>query len=141
VSAEAGNLVSNVEVEDLAAATLRFDNGAIGSLIAGAHVFGAEQEEFCQLYGTKGQIRLPDPYGSGPLQMYLKEPWGDFEADKWHEILLDPVHVYSFALEDFARAVQCGSPAPVDAESARHVLATVLSIYRSSAEKRTIPVL
>ena len=141
VSAEVGNLVSNVEVEDLAAVTLRFDNGAIGSLIAGAHVFGADQEEFCQLYGTKGQIRLPDPYGSGPLQMYLKEPWGDFEAEKWHAIPLDPVQVYRFALEDFARAVQGGRPAPIDAQSARHVLATVLSIYRSAAEKRTIPVL
>ena len=140
VSAEAGNLVSNVEVEDLAAATLRFDNGAIGSLIAGAHVFGADQEEFCQLYGTKGQIRLPDPYGSGPLRMYLKESWGDFEADMWHEIPSDPVQVYRLALEDFASAVQCGRPAPVDAESARHVLSTVLSIYRSAAEKRTIPV-
>ena len=140
VSAEVANLISNVEVEDMAAAALRFDNGAIGSLIAGAHVYGADREEFCHIYGTKGQIRLPDPYGAGPLQMYLKEAWGEFEAERWHEIPLDPVQVYQSALDDFARAVQCGRPAPVDAESARHVLSAVLSIYRSAAEKRTIPV-
>ena len=80
VSAEVGTLVSNVEVEDFATATLRFDNGAIGSLISGAHISGAREEECCSIYGTQGQIRLPDPYGSNPLQVYLKRDWEAFEA-------------------------------------------------------------
>src|SRR5512142_599561 len=41
VSAEIGTLASNVEVEDMASATLRFDNGAIGNILAGAHISGA----------------------------------------------------------------------------------------------------
>ena len=140
VSAEVGNLLSNVEVEDMAAATLRFDNGAIGSLIAGAHISGADREECCHLYGTEGQLRLPDPYGSDPLRIYLKRPWGDFAARQWHAIPTEPVSVHKLAIEDFALAVQSGGCVPIDAHAARKVLAAVLAIYQSSAQKSTFTI-
>lgn len=140
VSAEVGNLLSNVEVEDMATATLRFDNGALGSLIAGAHVSGADHEECCHLYGAEGQIRLPDPYGSGPLKMHLKRPWGDFIARQWHGIPTEPVSVYKMAIEDFAQAVQSGGHLPIDAHAARQVLAVVLAIYQSAAQKTMITI-
>lgn len=140
VSGEIGNLISNVEVEDMAAATLRFNNGAIGSLIAGAHISGAHGEESCFIYGTEGQIRLPDPYGSDPLRVYLKRAWGDLTASQWHSISAEPAPVYQLAIEDFARAVQLGGRVPIDAQSARHVLAVVLAIYQSAAEKVTIAI-
>lgn len=140
VSAEIGTLVANVEVEDMAAATLRFNNGAIGSLIAGAHITGANHEECCYIYGTEGQIRLPDPYNSDPLQIYLKRIWGEFTAEQWHSIVLDPVLVYQEAIEDFARAVRTKGCIPVSAQDARQVLAIVLAIYQSAAESRTITI-
>ena len=140
VSAETGTLVSNVEVEDLAAATLRFNNGAIGSLIAGAHISGAHGEECCRIHGTEGQIRLPDPYGHDPLRIYLKRAWGDFTAGTWHSIPTESVAVYQRAIEDFVQAVQLKQGAPIDAHAARQVLAVVLAIYQSAAEKRTIPI-
>ena len=138
VSGEIGNLTSNVEVEDIAAATLRFNNGAIGSLMAGAHTHGAQDEERCFIFGTEGQIRLPDPYGSDALQVYLKRAWGDLSAGKWHSIPTEPVSVYQLAVEDFARAVQSRECVPIDAHAARQVLAVVLAIYQSAVEKRTI---
>ena len=140
VSAEVGNLLSHVEVEDMAAATLHFDNGTIGSLIAGAHISGADREESCHLYGTEGQLRLPDPYGSDPLRIYLKRPWGDFAAEQWHSIPTEPVSVHKLAIEDFALAVQSGGCVPIDAHAARKVLAAVLAIYQSSAQKSTFTI-
>ena len=140
VSAEVGNLLSNVEVEDMATATLRFDNGAIGSLIAGAHISGADREECCHLYGAEGQIRLPDPYGSDPLKIYLKRAWGNFIAKQWHSIPTEPVSVYKMAIEEFAQAVQSGGSAPIDARAARRVLAVVLAIYQSAAQKTMITI-
>jgi predicted dehydrogenase len=140
VSGEIGNLVSNVEVEDLAAATLRFNNGAIGSLIAGAHIPGAQDEERCCIYGTEGQIRLPDPYGSDPLQVYLKRAWNDLAAGQWHSISTESAPVYQLAVDDFARAVQSKGCVPIDAHAARQVLAVVLAIYQSAAEKRSIAI-
>jgi predicted dehydrogenase len=138
VSAEIATLVGNVEVEDIAAATLRFNNGAIGSLMAGAHISGAHHEECFYIYGTQGQLRLPDPYGSDAMQVYLKKDWGDLSADKWHSIPMDAVPVYRRALEEFAQAVQMGECAPINAQAARDVLAVVLAMYQSAAEKRTI---
>jgi predicted dehydrogenase len=140
VSAEIGTLVASVEVEDMATATLRFNNGAIGSLIAGAHVTGAHDDEYCSIYGTHGQIRLPDPYGSDPIQIYLKQAWRDFAAGQWHSIPTNPVPVYQRTVEKFARAVQSGQCAPIDARAARQVLAVVLAIYQSAAENRTITI-
>jgi predicted dehydrogenase len=140
VSAEIGTLVSNVEVEDTATATLRFNNGAIGSLIAGAHITGAHNEEYCHLYGTEGQLRLPDPYGQNPLKIYLKRAWGDFAAEQWHSIPMESVPVYQRAIEDFVQAVQLNKCAPIGAKAARQVLAVVLGIYQAAAEKRTISI-
>lgn len=138
VSGEVGTLVADVEVEDLVSATLRFDNGAIGSLLAGAHIHGAEQDERIHLYGTEGQIRLPDPYGPGPLQIYLKRDRGEYAANRWHSIGMEPVSVYRRAVEEFAEAVLQQQCVPIDAYAAREVLAVVLAIYRSASEKQTI---
>jgi predicted dehydrogenase len=138
VSAEIGTLIGNVEVEDIASATLRFDNGAIGSLIAGAHIHGARQQESITLFGTGGQIRLPDPYGSEPLQIYMKNSTRELSAEQWHTIPMETVPVYQRAVDDFARAVQLNQCVPIGAESARRVLAIVLAIYQSATEKRTI---
>jgi UDP-N-acetyl-2-amino-2-deoxyglucuronate dehydrogenase len=138
VSSEIGTLVADVEVEDMAAATLRFNNGAIGNLIAGAHISGAHNEECCSIYGREGQIRLPDPYGSDPLRMYLRREWNEFTAGQWHSIPLEPVPVYQNAIEDFAGAVGTKGCVPISAQDARQVLAVVLAIYQSADEQRTI---
>lgn len=138
VTAEVGNLMSHVEVEDIAAAALRFNNGAFGSLFAGAHISGAQQNEYCHLYGTKGQIRMPDPYGTEPMRVYLKEAWSDFSAAQWHSIPTQSAPVYRLAVEDFVKAVESGGCAPIDAQAARRVLAVVMAIYQSAAEKRKI---
>ena len=140
VSGEVGTLVSGVEVEDVASATLRFDNGAIGSLMAGAHITGASSDECFTLYGTRGQVCLPDPYGSDPLRVYVQESWGNLVAGQWQSIPVEHAAVHRLAVEDFARAVQSKQKAPIGIEAARQVLATVLSIYRSAESKMSLPV-
>ena len=140
VSAEISTLVANVEVEDMATATLRFNNGAVGSLMAGAHISGAHHEECFHIYGTQGQLRLPDPYGSDSMQVYLKRDWGDLSANQWHSIPMESVPVYRQALEGFARAVQMGECAPINAQDARQVLAVVLAMYQSAVDRKTISI-
>lgn len=140
VNAEVGTLRADVEVEDMASATLRFDNGAIGSLLAGAHISGAKHGEYFHLYGTQGQIRLPDPYGLDPLQIYLKQTFGGYTAEQWHSIPVQPVAVYEQAIEEFARAVRTGGCPPIDAHAAKKVLGIVLAIYRSAVEKKAITI-
>jgi predicted dehydrogenase len=140
VFAEIGNLIANVEVEDTAAATLRFDNGAMGSLIAGAHISGAQDDEHITIYGTEGQIRLPDPYGSNAMQFYVKRTWRDFTGRHWHSIPMESVPVHQRAIDEYVKAIRSGDCVPIDAQAARRVLAIVLAIYQSSAEQRPISI-
>lgn len=140
VSAEIGTTVADVDVEDMAAATFQFDNGAVGSLIAGAHIIGAHNEEVSTIYGTQGQIRLPDPYSSDPMQVYLKRNWDDFEAGQWHTLGMERIPVYVRAIEDFAVSVQSGQCAIVNGNDARYVLSVVLAIYQSAKERKMISV-
>lgn len=138
LSAETGSLTANVEVEDMASAILQFSNGALGSVIAGAHIKGAHHDERCFLFGTNGQIRLPDPYGLEPVQIYLERPLGEFTPNQWHSIPLKTVPIHQRAIEDFARAVRLDRAAPIDAQAARQVLSVVLAIYQSAVEGRRI---
>lgn len=140
VSAEIGTLVASVEVEDTAVATLRFSNGALGSLIAGAHIAGANSAERFDLIGTQGQIQLPDPYGSDSWQVFLRQPWGDLPANTWQTVPGVKAPVYAEAVDAFARAIQNGEPAPTSGQDARQTLATVLALYQSAEEKRAITV-
>ena len=140
VSAEIGSLVADVNVEDMATATLQFNNGAVGSLIAGAHIIGAHNEETSYIYGTEGQIRLPDPYSSNPMQLYLKRKWDDLEAGHWHMLDMEQIPVYVRAIEDFAASVQSGQCAPINGDHARHVLSVILALYQSAKERKMISV-
>ena len=84
VAGEIGTLAAEgVEVEDTASASLRFDNGAIGSLFVGAHMAGAAEDERITLFGTEGQLRLPHLYGSNPLQVFLRREWGGLAPSEW----------------------------------------------------------
>ncbi len=138
VSAEVGTLVAPVAVEDTGAASLRYDNGAIGSLFAGAHLPGVEDGERFDIYGMDGQLRLPDPYGNGSPSVFLRREWRDLPAGVWRTLPAAAAPVYTRAVEDFARAVQEGRLAPISGRDARRVLEVVLAIYQSALERRTI---
>jgi len=72
--------------------------------------------------------------------VYLRREWKHLSAEQWHSIALEPVPVYQKAIEDFAQAVGTKGCVPISAQDARQVLAVVLAIYQSAAEKRIIPI-
>lgn len=138
ISAEMGTLVAQVQVEDTLTATFRFDNGAVGNLFSGAHVIGAHADERIEIYGTRGTLRVPDPYNSEPLQLYVREPFGDFAVNTWHTVPREKKNVFECAVRDFANAVQANQPAPINGNDARRVLQIVTGMYRASQEQRTV---
>jgi predicted dehydrogenase len=132
-------LVAPVEVEDLAAATLTYSNGAIGSILAGAHLAGSQVGDECiQLYGTQGQLRLPDPYGQGQLEVYLRRAWDGLKAGQWQSLPAPQVDVHRSAVEEFALAATRHAVPSSDSRTACNVLATILSIYLAADRQRTI---
>jgi predicted dehydrogenase len=123
--------VVGVEVEDVAAAALRLDNGAVVSIAASAHSAGAQANERIEIDGTDGALALPDPYRSpGVLRVYLRRPHDDLAAGRWHELKLPVIDPYAAALGGFAQAIRDGTPAPIGAADAARALRVVLDIYR-----------
>ena len=134
VAGEIGTLAAEgVEVEDTASASLRFDNGAIGSLFVGAHLAGASEDERITLFGTEGQLRLPHLYGSNPLKVFLRREWGGLAPNEWHVLPDERGPIYNRAVDDFAQAVRDGRPATTSGRDARQVLAIILALYEASA--------
>jgi predicted dehydrogenase len=141
VSGVVGARVVDVEVEDTGSASLLYNNGAIGSLFAGAHLAGVEGgSERLELFGREGQLRMPSLYGDDPVQLFLRRDWTlpnaaePLAAGRWHSLPHEPAHIYQGTVEAFARAIQAGQPPSPNGRDARAVLAIVLALYRASDE-------
>jgi predicted dehydrogenase len=139
-AAEIANLVSKVEVEDAAAAVLRLSDGGIASLTASAHSPGAEHEERIDIDGTEGRLDLPDPYGDGPLRLFVRRRWHRFAANRWTDINPPQRDAHAELLRGFLRAIRRGAPVPVGAPDAAAALIAALAIYRSAASGRAEPI-
>lgn len=129
VYAEAGTFCTEVEVEDLAVASLRYENGAIGTIEGCSCFFGGAQEWDIVLLGTKGQFRLG--IWSHTSEVFLTEPTDDLPAREW--IRQDHGDAQQVELyQDLAAALRNGSPPPIAGEDGRASLEIVLAIYQSA---------
>jgi predicted dehydrogenase len=129
-----------VEVEDTAAAVLRFSNGAIGSLVAAAHSPGVVDGETIEIDGRAGSLRIPDLYGAGELSLWLRRPHGALAAGRPIILPSEPADPYRDAVSAFVDAVVRGEPAPVGAADAARALAVVQQLYDDQVGHDRLPV-
>jgi predicted dehydrogenase len=122
------------DVEDAGAATLRLANGGILSIVASAHSPGANHDETIEIDGTLGRLDLPDPFGIAPLRLYRSE------TKVWNDIAVDRPDSHLLMLESFVGAILNNEPEPAGAHDAAAAIGTVMAIYRSAAERRTIDI-
>ena len=135
VSGYVGTLVADraeVEVEDTGVAVFRMSNGALGSLVAGAHVAGMTEGETIEVDGTEGSLRTPDLYGPGACSVFLRRSWEDVPADTWTAVPAPPTDPFLATIDAFAGAVRDHQPAPVGASDAAAALDVVLRLYAAS---------
>lgn len=136
VAGYVGTLVADsteVEVEDTGVAVFRMSNGALGSLVAGAHVAGMTEGETIEIDGTAGSLRVPDLYGAGDCSVFLRRAWGDLPAGVWTTVPAPPTDPFLATVDAFADAVRDHRPAPVGAADAAAALRVVLDLYASDA--------
>jgi predicted dehydrogenase len=133
VVAETATLYADVEVEDCAAAVLRFDNDALGSLVASAHSPGAAAEERIELDGSLGRIDLPHPSESARPRLFLRRPWNDLRAGEWIALDAPDGDPYLEYLRAFNAAVQGVGPPPAEPADAAAALGAVLAIYEAAS--------
>lgn len=129
----AGDISDAFDVEDFAAAFVRFENGATLVLETSWMLHhGQDSDRQIWLYGTKGGAHLPKG------EIY----YSDNQQKQHYNYVLKNTEdrMKSHALEcvEFARAVAQGYPSPVPAEQSLQVMAILDGIYRSQVSGKEL---
>jgi UDP-N-acetyl-2-amino-2-deoxyglucuronate dehydrogenase len=137
-----------IEVEDVAAAVLRFSSGAVGLLQASTAIYPGLPERL-EVTGTGGTVIVE----SGALRACeLKDEKGEtspyggkLAADRAAAEeggAADPAAIshagHRAQIADFLEAIETGRPPLVTGEEARKPLELILAVYRSAREGREV---
>jgi predicted dehydrogenase len=138
VYAEYGTFTTpGIEVEDYITVTIRYDNGAIGTLEALCTLPGRDPLRAPnRIYGEGGQILFA---GYSP-RIYLREPWGDVPGDEWWDMPAgerDPAPRKTM-IEKFARSVLEGVDIPASGWDGRQALEIIVAAYRSGQTHQVV---
>ena len=129
VYSETGTFVTDVEVDDLGVACLRYRNGAIGTLEGSSCYYGGTPEPGIVVLGAKGQSRFG--LWGGKCDVYLAEAAAGVPAREWTTREFTDA-ILTELYDDFAPAVRAGQAPPITGEDGRRALEIVDAIYRAA---------
>ncbi len=116
-----------VTVPTYVSATLDFESGPVGTLLASFDV-QADTIPFIEIYGMAGTLVIPDPNRfDGPIRV--------FSEGEWHEVPARddiPTNWRGVGLADMAAAIREGRPPRASADMAFHVLDIMCAIHEAS---------
>jgi predicted dehydrogenase len=147
VQAVAGNIRhKNIEVEDTVVATLKFANGALGTIECSTAVFPGSLKRI-ELAGTEGTAILEE---SNLIKWDFKNPTPADDiikqsmaaANVSHGGVSNPADIsiagHKNQIEDMIRAVQTGTQPAVDGIEGRKSVEIVLAVYESARSERIV---
>ena len=134
VFAENDTFRTEAEVEDFITVTMRYENGALGTITASSCAPGANPSGMRgtiatgnRIYGTAGQII----FDKGGLLVYTSNDVDGLQKGEWTTFSLPDEEPYVAYLERFAEAVFDGRPPDAPGAEGRKTLEVILAIYRS----------
>ncbi|WP_428386678.1 Gfo/Idh/MocA family protein [Mucisphaera sp.] len=121
-----------VEVDTHVAGTLRFEQGAVVTIVMSFDVISAQHPPI-EVFGTEGSLRVPDPNMFGG-EIHLAKRGGDGPE------LLPLKHVYSenyrsIGVADMADAILKGREHRASGSLAMHVLEVLLGLHRAAEQE------
>ncbi len=136
VYAEAGTFGSprGVQVEDTIVVTLRYDNGAVGTILTSSACVGNESTGN-RIYGTRGQFI----FGKA-LKVYTENDVEGLKKGEWTTLELGDVPTRTVCVERFAEAIRQKTRPDIPGEEGRKTLAVIEAAYRSAREQRPVSV-
>ncbi|WP_255171421.1 Gfo/Idh/MocA family protein [Natrononativus amylolyticus] len=130
VYAELDTFATDVEVEDFCSVTLRYDNGAIGTVHASSFLEDAPRDRSTRgtrIYGTEGELVVEEP-----LLVRTNAETRLGPAEEWHEVSSPERRPSGVRLiEDFSEAVLGGTEPPITGRDGRAALEIVRAAYES----------
>jgi predicted dehydrogenase len=123
----------DVEVPTHVAGIMRFENGAVGTIITSFDVWAANLPRI-EIYGTRGSLSVPDPNGfGGPVRLFRPD------EGEWRQVPLS--HGYSensrgLGVADMASGIRTGRPHRAGADLTYHVLDLMHAFHDASREQR-----
>jgi predicted dehydrogenase len=130
-----------MEAEDVGVATLRFQNGALGTVEGSTLTWPQNLEGSVAVFGERGSVQIG---GTALNRITLWKVDGQLEQEA--EILtaqrVDPPTVYGYShravIDDFTRAVRNGTTPGTPGAEARKSLELVLAMYESARTGREV---
>ncbi|MCX7681919.1 MAG: Gfo/Idh/MocA family oxidoreductase [Anaerolineae bacterium] len=129
-----GPIPPEFDVEEFAAAFVRFENGATLILEVSWMLHHGTEVEDTQLwlYGTKGGCHWPT------CEFYASNNVTKQHYDRKLKLVQDTVEPHALECIEFAKAIVEGAPSPVPAEQSLQVMAILEGIYRSQQAGREV---
>lgn len=126
VYAEYDTYATDVEVEDFITLSIRYDNGALGSIMASSCARGGEGTGN-RIYGTEGQI----VFDRGKLRVYTEREVEGLQSGAWNEVQVPVIDARQVFIERFAEAWSEGRTPDIPGEEGRKTLEVIYAAYRS----------
>ena len=131
-----GPIPSSFDVEDYAAAFVRFENGATlvleVSWLLHHDISGEDMQAW--IYGDKGGCHWPSA-------QFLDTNYTTRQFNnRTLQLTQDKMEPHALECVEFAKAIAAGAPSPVPAEQSLQVLAILDGIYRSQSEGREVTI-
>lgn len=138
VMAQYATRATDVEVEDIISVSLRYANGAIGSVDGSSCARGGLPPGSARadiIYGTEGQMAV-----SGKLLLWTRRDVPGLKKGEWQEVPLPATTKNARAawLDDVAKAISDGTPPPITGEDGFAALAIVVAAYQSGKKGKAI---
>ncbi|GGF68587.1 oxidoreductase [Paenibacillus albidus] len=123
-----------VDIPTHVAGTLRFQDGAVATLITSFDIFGGSSLPPIEIYGTEGTLQVPDPNTFGGPVRYRK-----LGENEWTEQPLLPGYdqnTRGIGPADMAYAIRSGREHRASGELAYHVLEAMWAFHDSSDSRQ-----
>jgi predicted dehydrogenase len=138
-----GTFLTNVEVEDYFFGILKYNNGALGNILAGSKMIGGRypgEQRGVRFFGENGQVVISHP---GYLQIYTEKNIKNLKAKSWNVIKTsneeDTIDLKStkennraLFIREFTNAVLKDNEPPITGEIAYESLKTCLKLYENN---------